>query len=72
VTSSSEDVEGLKGIAAEVHKERSESLNRRFKMQADGTYECTSEYVDCRSCPDEPVCDEVRDLIRLRRKTQSD
>jgi len=72
VTSSSEDVEGLKGIAAEVQKERSEALSRRFKMQADGTYECTSEYVDCRSCPDEPICDEVRGLIRLRRKTRSD
>ena len=68
VTSSPEHVRGLEGLAVEVQQIRSETLRSRFTLTEDGAYECTSEYVDCTECPDRPVCDDIRDLIRLRRK----
>jgi len=68
LTSSKEDVEGLESIATEVQKIKNDALSGRFARKDDGSYECTSEYVDCTECPDQVICDEIRDLIRLRRK----
>jgi CO dehydrogenase/acetyl-CoA synthase beta subunit len=68
ITSSKEDVEGLERIANEVQRIRNEALSSKFERKDDGSYECTSKYVDCMDCPDQVVCDEIRDLTRLRRK----
>jgi acetyl-CoA synthase len=68
ITSSKEDVKGLEGIATEVQRIRSEVLSSRFGRTDDGAYECTSSYADCTECPDQVVCDEIRDLVRLKRK----
>jgi hypothetical protein len=38
---------------------------RKLVLQQDASYDCT-EY-DCESCDDRPVCDSVRDLVKLRR-----
>ena len=70
LTSSKEDVKGLERIATEVRRTKDEALSSRFVRRSDGSYECTSQYVDCRECPDEVVCDEIRALTRLRRKRQ--
>ena len=63
VSSSKEDVDQLDGIAADVRKFSGEV--KKLIRQQDGTYDCT-EY-DCDSCDDRPVCDSVRDWIKLRR-----
>ena len=68
LTSSKEDVKGLERIATEVQKIKNDALSGRFARKEDGSYECTSDYVDCTDCPDQVVCDEIRDLTRLRRK----
>ena len=68
ITSSKKDVEGLEPIAAQVRKARIDALSSRFARQDDGSYECTSTYTDCTDCPDQNTCDDIRDLIRLRRK----
>ena len=71
LTSSKEDVEGLESIAAEVQKIKNDALSSRFAWKDDGSYECTSNYVDCTDCPDQVTCDEIRDLTRLRRKKRA-
>jgi len=63
VTSSKEDVVQLDGIGADVRRFSGEL--RKLVLQQDATYDCT-EY-DCESCDDKPVCDSVRDWIKLRR-----
>ena len=68
ITSSKEDVEALESIAAEIQKMKDKALSSRFVATDNGSYECTSEYLDCRDCPDQIICDEVRDLVRLKRK----
>jgi CO dehydrogenase/acetyl-CoA synthase beta subunit len=68
ITSSKEDVEALESIAAEIQKIKDNALSSRFLSTDNGSYECTSEYLDCRDCPDQAVCDEIRDLVRLKRK----
>jgi acetyl-CoA decarbonylase/synthase complex subunit beta len=70
ITSSREDVEGLQPIGQQVRKIKNDALSDRFARKDDGSYECKSTYVDCTDCPDQDVCDEIRDLIRLRRKSR--
>ena len=68
ITSSKEDVEALESIAAEVQKMKDGALSSRFVATDNGSYECTSDYLDCRDCPDQTVCDEIRDLVHIKRK----
>jgi CO dehydrogenase/acetyl-CoA synthase beta subunit len=63
VTSSKEDVDQLDGIAADVRKFSGEI--KKLIRQQDGTYDCTA--YDCDSCDDRPVCDSVREWVKLRR-----
>ncbi len=64
VTSSKEDVNQLDDIAAGVRKFSGEL--RKLIRQDDGTYECT-EY-SCDTCDEKAVCDEIRQMVILRRK----
>ena len=63
VTSCKEDVDQLDGIAEDVRRFSGEV--KKLVRQQDGTYDC-AEY-DCESCDDKPVCESVRDWIKLRR-----
>lgn len=71
LTSSKEDVKGLESIANEVQKIKNDVLSSKFVRKDDGSYECTTGYVDCRDCPDLVICDEIRGLIGLRRKSRA-
>jgi CO dehydrogenase/acetyl-CoA synthase beta subunit len=71
ITSSKEDVMGIERIANDVQQTKNDILSSRFTQRDDGSYECTSGYVDCRDCPDNVVCDDIRDIIRLRRKKRN-
>ena len=70
ITSSKEDVEALESLAREIQRIKDSTLSSRFIATDDGSYECTSEYLDCRDCPDQVVCDDIRDLVRLKRKAR--
>jgi acetyl-CoA synthase len=71
LTSGKEDVKGLESIATEVQKIKNDVLSGSFVRKDDGSYECTSGYVDCRDCQDQVICDEIRDLVRLKRKKRA-
>ncbi|MGQ9571887.1 MAG: carbon monoxide dehydrogenase [Dehalococcoidia bacterium] len=66
VTSSKEDLESLEGIAAQVGKIRRDIQRRSLVRRLDGTYECTTGY-DCSVCSDKAICDEIKELIALRK-----
>lgn len=65
VTSSKEDVEELESIAGEVEKVT--NWFRKVRRREDGIYECTT--YDCSHCPEKPVCDTIRGLRILRKRT---
>jgi CO dehydrogenase/acetyl-CoA synthase beta subunit len=64
VTTSREDVEALEKISA-VAKEKLRRI-LSFEHGDDDTYECTSDN-DCEVCPEQQVCDSIRDVIKLRK-----
>lgn len=66
VTSCKEDVASLEGIAAQVTKIGREIRRSGLVQRLDGSYECTMDY-DCNTCSDKPVCDDIRELVALRK-----
>jgi hypothetical protein len=40
--------------------------NKKLVLVGDGTYECTD--LDCDNCDEKEICDEVKDIVILRRK----
>jgi CO dehydrogenase/acetyl-CoA synthase beta subunit len=59
VTSCGEDVEALAGIANEAGILAGK--HKKLVLGADGEVECTK--LDCESCDDKPVCDNLRDIV---------
>lgn len=66
VTSCKEDVASLESIAAQVTKIGRDIRRSGLVRRLDGTYECTMDY-DCNTCSDKPVCDDIRELVALRK-----
>jgi CO dehydrogenase/acetyl-CoA synthase beta subunit len=66
VTSCKEDVTLLENIAAQVTKISREIRRSGLVRRLDGTYECTMGY-HCDACSDKPVCDDIRELVALRK-----
>ena len=71
ITSSKEDIKELEKIASEVNEIKNIALAKRFGKTEDGFYECISDVADCAVCPEQLICDEIRDIIRLRRKSKA-
>lgn len=67
VTSGRDDIDPLVAIAAQVNKIFKSVLKDEWKAKGFDVYECASGY-DCKSCPDQPVCDDIRDVIKVRKK----
>ncbi|UCD57387.1 MAG: hypothetical protein JSV16_16545 [Candidatus Hydrogenedentota bacterium] len=64
VTSSREDIRALERI---VDKARNKLRKlQTYNRKPDGTYECTTA-LDCTECPEKPVCDNIREVIRIRK-----
>lgn len=63
VTSSRDDVKGLAQIAAEA--EILAGRHKKLALGVDGEVECTD--LDCESCEEQPVCDNLRDIVIKRR-----
>jgi len=63
-TSEKSDIEALDDII-EVARAKTRKLEN-FTLGPDGEYECTQEE-DCGTCPEQVVCDNVRDVIKMRK-----
>ena len=68
VTSSKEDVLRLNGIATEVRDLGTEIVKEHWKARG---YDLTCD-LDCRSCHDKDVCDDIRKVIAARIRRERD
>jgi CO dehydrogenase/acetyl-CoA synthase beta subunit len=64
VTTSKDDISSLEGIVEVARAKLRKLLS--FKLGDDDTYECTTS-LDCDECSEQPVCNSVRDVIKLRK-----
>jgi len=67
VTSSKDDLEPLSTMGAQVNKIFKSMLREDWKARGFDVYECASGY-DCKSCPDQPVCDDIKEVIKVRKR----
>ena len=67
VTSSVEDVKELDRIGAQVRKLSHDLRRKRIREIGGGGYECEKD-ISCDACPDNTVCTEIRQVIRLQKK----
>jgi len=67
VTSSKEDVQRLDDIAQQVRKIYKDIVRETWLARGYDVLECTLGW-DCDSCADKPVCDEIREVITVRKK----
>jgi CO dehydrogenase/acetyl-CoA synthase beta subunit len=68
VTSSKEDVGLLDHIAAQVQKIDKEIVKQNWKIRG---YDIDCAF-DCSSCTDKPVCDDIREVLRAKKKSDKD
>ena len=64
VTSSDEDVQALDQVGAEARILSGQ--HKKLALGVDGSVECTE--LDCDTCDQKPVCDNLRDVVVKRRK----
>ena len=67
VTSGKDDLEPLGTMGAQVNKIFKSMLRDDWKARGFDVYECASGY-DCKSCPDQPVCDDIKEVIKVRKR----
>ena len=67
VTSHKEDLLPLEDIGTQVRKIYRNLLTSDWEAKGFNVYECAYGW-DCRVCPDRPVCDEIRDVIKVRKR----
>ena len=66
ITSSREDVEAMSVVAAEARI--LSGRHKKLVLGIDGEVECTE--LECDTCEEKPVCDNLRDIVIKRRKTR--
>jgi CO dehydrogenase/acetyl-CoA synthase beta subunit len=64
VTKSKEAVQGLTNIAAQIRKISKEIVKENWKVRG-YDIECAA---DCSSCAEKQVCDDIRDVLSIRKK----
>ena len=64
VTTGREDIEELNAIVNPA-REKLRKI-QAFGRNEDGSYECDTS-LDCTVCPEKPVCDTIRDVIKIRK-----
>jgi CO dehydrogenase/acetyl-CoA synthase beta subunit len=67
VTSDREDLLPLDDIGAQVKKIYRSLLTANWKAKGFDIYECIYGG-DCQTCPDQPVCDDIREVIKVRKQ----
>jgi CO dehydrogenase/acetyl-CoA synthase beta subunit len=68
VTSSKEDLQLLDKIGEQV-REISHNITKEVWLAKGYDIECTQLW-DCESCPDSSVCDDIKEMVNVRKKTQ--
>jgi hypothetical protein len=66
VTSSKEDVRRLDAIAEQVRTISTHITRNTWLARGYDILECTLG-VDCKTCSDKPTCDDIRDVVRIRK-----
>jgi len=66
ITTDKEDLQPLDDISVQVQKITKSLIANNWKARGFDLYECTLGW-DCNSCPDQPVCDDIRQLIQVRK-----
>lgn len=64
VTSGREDIKKLDEIAVQVHKITKEIVKQTWKIRG-VDIDCAS---DCSTCSDKPVCDDIKEVLNVRKK----
>jgi len=67
VTSGKEDLQPLDDIGTQVRKIAKDIVRENWKAKGIDLLECNFGW-DCSSCPDKPVCDDIKELITVRKK----
>ncbi|RLC94853.1 MAG: carbon monoxide dehydrogenase [Chloroflexi bacterium] len=70
VTSAKEDLEPLEELSTQVEKISNSLIAENWKAKGFDLYECSLGW-DCSVCPDRPVCDDIRQIIKVRKVTGS-
>jgi len=67
VTSVKEDLQPLDDISTQVREIAKNIVLENWEAKGINLLECTFGW-DCNSCPDKPVCDNIRELVTVRKK----
>lgn len=67
VTSSVEDVHELERVGAQVRKLDHDLRRQRLTKTGESEYQCEAE-ISCEVCPDNVVCNEIRQILTIRKK----
>jgi hypothetical protein len=70
VTSSKEDLQRLDEIAEQVKKISKDIIRETWLARGYDILECTLGW-DCGSCPDKTVCDDIKEVVKVRKKKTS-
>ena len=68
VTTSKEDLEPLQDLGEQV-REISKNVTKEIWKSKGYDIECFSPY-DCNNCPDSTVCDEIKEMVNVRKQTK--
>jgi CO dehydrogenase/acetyl-CoA synthase beta subunit len=71
VTSGRQDLHPLENIATQVRKIGRDIVREKWKAKGVDLIECTLGW-DCRSCPDKFVCDDIKEIIAIRKKEKEE
>ena len=70
VTTSKEDLQPLEEMGEQIH-EISKNMTKEIWKSKGYDIECFSPF-DCNNCPDSAVCDEIKEMVNVRKKTKGD
>ncbi|MFA5375712.1 MAG: hypothetical protein WC455_08175 [Dehalococcoidia bacterium] len=70
VTTSKEDLQPLEELGEQI-REISKNMTKEIWKTKGYDIECFSTF-DCASCPDSAVCDEIKEMVNVRKKTKGD
>jgi acetyl-CoA synthase len=68
VTTSKEDLEPLQELGEQI-REISKNVTKEIWKTKGYDIECFSTF-DCKSCPDSAVCDEIKEMVNVRKQTK--
>jgi len=69
VTSDKKDLEELKSIASQINKITREIQKNKWRLKGIDL-DCTLDY-DCGQCPDKPLCDNIREVLKIRKRQKN-